>query len=96
MTRLTSSGISSLVVSTIFAAVVVYTTSLMPTCEAGVMYDSFRIGNEYEHPDAVKNSDLKVIGAGFGRTGTMSTLKALTKLGFGPVYHMTEVRIVVG
>lgn len=34
---------------------------------------------------------LKVIGAGFGRTGTMSTQKALEQLGFAPCYHMTEV-----
>jgi hypothetical protein len=34
---------------------------------------------------------LKVIGAGFGRTGTWSLKAALEKLGFGPCYHMTEV-----
>ncbi len=34
---------------------------------------------------------MKVIGAGFGRTGTMSLKVALEKLGFGPCYHMTEV-----
>jgi len=33
---------------------------------------------------------LKIIGAGFGRTGTMSTYKALTELGF-PCYHMMEI-----
>ncbi len=33
---------------------------------------------------------LKVIGAGFGRTGTMSTYNALIALGF-PCYHMKEV-----
>lgn len=33
---------------------------------------------------------LKVIGAGFGRTGTMSTKAALEILGFGPCYHMVE------
>jgi hypothetical protein len=33
---------------------------------------------------------LKIIGAGFGRTGTLSTYVALNKLGF-PCYHMTEV-----
>jgi hypothetical protein len=33
---------------------------------------------------------LKIIGAGFGRTGTLSTYAALNKLGF-PCYHMTEV-----
>ena len=34
---------------------------------------------------------LKVIGAGFGRTGTMSLKLALEQLGFGPCYHMMEV-----
>jgi len=34
---------------------------------------------------------LKVIGAGFGRTGTMSLKLALEQLGFGPCYHMSEV-----
>ena len=33
---------------------------------------------------------LKVIGAGFGRTGTMSLKAALEQLGFGPCYHMVE------
>ena len=34
---------------------------------------------------------LSVIGAGFGRTGTMSLKLALDRLWFGPCYHMTEV-----
>jgi hypothetical protein len=34
---------------------------------------------------------LKVIGAGFGRTGTASLKTALEMLGFGPCYHMMEV-----
>ena len=34
---------------------------------------------------------LKVIGAGFGRTGTMSLKLALERLGFDPCYHMKEV-----
>jgi hypothetical protein len=34
---------------------------------------------------------VKVIGAGFGRTGTMSLKVALEALGFSPCYHMTEV-----
>jgi hypothetical protein len=33
---------------------------------------------------------LKVIGAGFGRTGTLSLKLALEQLGFGPCYHMVE------
>jgi hypothetical protein len=34
---------------------------------------------------------LNVIGAGFGRTGTMSLKTALDQLGCGPCYHMIEV-----
>jgi hypothetical protein len=34
---------------------------------------------------------LKVVGAGFGRTGTLSLKNALEKLGCGPCYHMMEV-----
>jgi hypothetical protein len=34
---------------------------------------------------------MKVIGAGFGRTGTMSLKVALEELGFGPCYHMIEL-----
>ena len=34
---------------------------------------------------------IKVIGAGFGRTGTLSLKFALEKLGFDKCYHMMEV-----
>lgn len=34
---------------------------------------------------------LEVIGAGFGRTGTLSLKVALEKLGFNKCYHMVEV-----
>jgi len=34
---------------------------------------------------------VKVIGAGFGRTGTMSQKAALEQLGFGPSFHMIDV-----
>lgn len=34
---------------------------------------------------------LKVIGAGLGRTGTMSLKHALERLGFGPCHHMTDL-----
>jgi hypothetical protein len=34
---------------------------------------------------------LEVIGAGFGRTGTLSLKAALEELGFSPCYHMFEV-----
>ncbi len=39
----------------------------------------------------MQNEGFAVIGAGFGRTGTMSLKVALEQLGFGPCYHMTEV-----
>ncbi len=35
---------------------------------------------------------IEVIGAGFGRTGTLSMKAALEHLGLGPCYHMLEVR----
>jgi len=34
---------------------------------------------------------MRVIGAGFGRTGTLSLKRALEDLGFGPTYHMQEL-----
>ena len=34
---------------------------------------------------------IKVIGTGFGRTGTDSMREALAILGFGPCHHMSEV-----
>jgi Sulfotransferase domain len=34
---------------------------------------------------------MKVIGAGFGRTGTMSLKAALEQLGSGPCYHMVDL-----
>ena len=34
---------------------------------------------------------LQVIGAGFGRTGTMTLKLAFERLGFGPCHHMVEV-----
>ncbi|MBL4720579.1 MAG: sulfotransferase family protein [Alphaproteobacteria bacterium] len=34
---------------------------------------------------------LKVVGAGFGRTGTYSLKLALEQLGFGPCHHMAEL-----
>jgi Sulfotransferase domain len=35
---------------------------------------------------------LEVIGTGFGRTGTLSLKLSLEQLGFGPCYHMIEMR----
>lgn len=37
-------------------------------------------------------ADLKVIGAGFGRTGTDSMREALEILGFGPCHHMRALQ----
>lgn len=34
---------------------------------------------------------LEVIGAGFGRTGTLSLKRALEELGFGPCHHWVEI-----
>jgi hypothetical protein len=34
---------------------------------------------------------LQIVGAGFGRTGTLSLKVALEQLGFGPCYHMSEL-----
>ena len=36
-------------------------------------------------------TELKVIGAGFGRTGTTSLKKALEILGVGPCFHLNEI-----
>ena len=35
---------------------------------------------------------LDVVGAGFGRTGTLSLKYALERLGFDRCYHMRELR----
>jgi hypothetical protein len=40
---------------------------------------------------AIVTKELQIIGAGFGRTGTLSMRAALEELGFAPCYHMTEV-----
>lgn len=39
---------------------------------------------------------IKVVGAGFGRTGTNSLKKALEMLGLGPCYHMSELHENIG
>ena len=45
-----------------------------------------------EQPETTyQDGGLKVIGAGFGRTGTLSLKHALEELGFGPCYHMSEL-----
>jgi hypothetical protein len=48
--------------------------------------------NVVPHIGAGAETDgLKIIGAGFGRTGTRSLKEALEMLGSGPCYHMVEV-----
>ena len=44
----------------------------------------------HEDPVGIPSPTLKVIGAGFGRTGTLSLREALVRLGFGPCDHMLE------
>ena len=44
-----------------------------------------------EASNVTTGKGLKIIGAGFGRTGTASLKAALEALGFGPCYHMSEV-----
>jgi Sulfotransferase domain len=44
-----------------------------------------------QHITSSGKGGLKIIGAGFGRTGTLSLKAALEELGFGPCYHMIEV-----
>jgi hypothetical protein len=36
---------------------------------------------------------LQLIGAGLGRTGTLSLKAALERIGYGPCHHMIEVLI---
>jgi len=36
---------------------------------------------------------LELIGAGLGRTGTLSVKAALERIGYGPCYHMMEVLV---
>lgn len=41
-------------------------------------------------PVGISSPTVAVIGAGFGRTGTLSLREALVRLGFGPCDHMLE------
>ena len=41
-------------------------------------------------PVGIPSPTLRVIGAGFGRTGTLSLREALVRLGLGPCDHMRE------
>jgi len=47
------------------------------------------VGNFATKEDRIKN--FSIIGAGLGRTGTVSLKMALEILGFGPCYHMISV-----
>lgn len=44
-----------------------------------------------DQPIADEKRGMKVIGAGFGRTGTLSLKTALEELGLAPCYHMVEL-----
>jgi hypothetical protein len=48
-------------------------------------------GGSSEQPTGVTIMSLDVVGAGFGRTGTLSLKLALEKLGFAQTYHMAEL-----
>jgi len=41
--------------------------------------------------EANEQATLKLIGVGFGRTGTVSLRSALETIGYGPCYHMKEL-----
>jgi hypothetical protein len=45
-------------------------------------------GDRESYKEFPRMSIMKIIGAGFGRTGTLSLKHALEELGFGPCYHM--------
>jgi hypothetical protein len=49
------------------------------------------LDKKYCNDEEERNMPLSVIGAGVGRTGTLSLKLALERLGFGPCYHMIEV-----
>lgn len=44
----------------------------------------------HDSPGSTQPARLRVIGAGFGRTGTTSMKVALDQLGLGPTHHMFE------
>ena len=51
---------------------------------------------KYRHAKYIRKSyllgeQMKIIGAGLGRTGTFSLKMAIDSLGFGPTHHMEEV-----
>jgi hypothetical protein len=56
-----------------------------------MQYRDKKLNRAEQTKTAIATSQIKIIGAGFGRTGTLSIKTALEELGFGPCYHMTEV-----
>ena len=48
-------------------------------------------GNAETPHQAASSVTLRILGAGFGRTGTLSLKRALEIVGFGPCYHMATV-----
>ena len=67
--------------------------SLVSTIEITVALISDPVAEQTEkQPRENHIMPLKVIGTGFGRTGTNSLKLALEQLGFGPCHHMFEVR----
>jgi hypothetical protein len=56
-----------------------------------LMVDSFKTGEVPKPTDLTRK--IEVIGAGLGRTGTMSFSAALEKLLNGPVYHSGNMLI---
>ncbi len=60
-------------------------TIARPPCRSG------RVLGDTRSPLGEHHMTLKVVGAGFGRTGTRSLKEALEILGLGPCHHMMEV-----
>lgn len=56
-----------------------------------IAFQSFLLFVIYSCGMITYSDGIDVIGAGFGRTGTLSLKFALGKLGFGPTFHMTEI-----
>ncbi len=51
----------------------------------------YRLVARAGHANLAARMALTLIGAGYGRTGTLSVKVALEQLGLAPCYHMTEV-----
>jgi hypothetical protein len=55
------------------------------------LLETRRVDLDFETRTVRRHMAIEVIGAGFGRTGTMSLKAALEELGFDPCYHMIEL-----